>query len=77
MKARVGDWLVVEQGTTDRSARRGLVEEVRHADGSPPYSVHWLDTGTRTLVFPGPDAHVVPADQVAADRVADAGSGAP
>ncbi|MFD7658164.1 DUF1918 domain-containing protein [Actinosynnema sp. NPDC059797] len=66
MKARVGDWIVIERGSTDRPARRGLVEEVRHGDGTPPYAVHWLDTGARTLVFPGPDAHVVSAEEVAA-----------
>ena len=33
---------------------------VRHytADGTPPYLVHWLDTGQVTLLYPGPDAHV-------------------
>ncbi|GGP75780.1 DUF1918 domain-containing protein [Saccharothrix coeruleofusca] len=61
MKARVGDWIVVESGATGTPARRCLVEELRHPDGTPPYLVHWLDTEKRGLLFPGPDAHVVPA----------------
>ncbi len=63
MKARVGDWVVVERDSAGLPSRRGLVEELRHPDGTPPYLVHWLDTDTRTLVFPGPDARVVPAGE--------------
>jgi Domain of unknown function (DUF1918) len=33
-------------------------QEVRHADGSPPYVVRWSDTGHEGLVFPGPDAFI-------------------
>ncbi|GAA4039179.1 DUF1918 domain-containing protein [Nonomuraea soli] len=61
MKAAVGDKLVVE-GTKGGNLRRtGLVIEVGHLDGSPPYRVRWLDDGRESLVFPGPDARVVPA----------------
>ena len=65
MKARVGDWVVVEGVTLGVSTRRGQVVEVRHPDGSPPYLVHWVDTGRQTLVFPGPDARVVTAEEEA------------
>ncbi|MER5262672.1 DUF1918 domain-containing protein [Actinosynnema sp. NPDC002837] len=71
MKAQSGDWVVVEGVTLGVPTRRGQVVEVSHPDGSPPYLVHWLDTGKQTLVFPGPDAHVVTA-QDEARRVAAA-----
>ncbi|NUT48476.1 MAG: DUF1918 domain-containing protein [Saccharothrix sp.] len=65
MKAKVGDWVVVEGVTLGVPTRRGQVVELGHADGSPPYVVHWLDNGKRTLVFPGPDARVVTAEEEA------------
>jgi hypothetical protein len=37
---------------------------LHHADGTPPYEVHWLDDGHVTLVFPGPEAHVEPPTDV-------------
>jgi hypothetical protein len=69
MKAKVGDWLVMKGTTTELSDQRGLITEVRSADGSPPYVVRWLNTGHETTVFPGPDAVVVTAaEQEAADE---------
>lgn len=65
VKARVGDWVVVEGVTLGVPTRRGQVVEVRHPDGSPPYLVHWVDTGKQTLAFPGPDAHVMTAEEEA------------
>ncbi|MEV1238949.1 DUF1918 domain-containing protein [Nonomuraea sp. NPDC050022] len=59
MKASVGDRLIVE-GTYNHEPRRiGVITELRHDDGSPPYVVHWIDSEHETLVFPGPDARVV------------------
>lgn len=58
MKAAVGDRIVVASTIVDQPLRDGRVVEVRHPDGSPPYLVEWGDTGERTLVFPGPDAHI-------------------
>lgn len=63
----MGDWIVVEGAALGVPTRCGQVVEVRHADGSPPYLVHWLDTGGTTLVFPGPDARVVTAADEAQD----------
>jgi hypothetical protein len=69
MKANVGDWLVIKGTTTERSDQRGLITEVRSADGSPPYVVRWLATGHVATVVPGPDAIVVtPQEQEAADE---------
>ena len=65
MRAKTGDWLVIERSGIDESARRGLVVGVRRSDGGPPYVVHWLDTGHEALVYPGPDAHVVTAEELA------------
>ncbi len=58
MKAFVGDRYVQASGVVDGPVREGRVVELRHADGSPPYVVQWSDTHERTLVFPGPDAHL-------------------
>jgi hypothetical protein len=71
MRASVGDRIVVASTVVDQNPRDGLVVEVRHPDGSPPYLVEWSDTGERTLVFPGPDAHIehpeAPAAQLPAE----------
>lgn len=72
MQAKVGDWLVVKGATAEQTDQRGLIVEVRSADGSPPYLVEW-STGHRALVFPGPDAVVVTSEQLsAADERGDA-----
>lgn len=60
MKAEVGDSLVVESNRVDASPRQGEIVEVRGEDGAPPYAVKWSD-GHEGLVYPGADAHVVPA----------------
>ena len=60
MQAKVGDRLVVEGRTVDTHRREAEVLEVRGEDGGPPYLVRWED-GHESLSFPGPDAHVVPA----------------
>lgn len=59
MHAKVGDRLVVESNRDTTARREGEVLEVRGADGAPPYVVRWTD-GHEGLMFPGPDAHVVP-----------------
>jgi hypothetical protein len=61
VKAREGDWLVVQSRTDHAHARRGVITSVRSGDGSPPYLVRWTDNGHEGLVFPCPDADVVAA----------------
>ena len=61
MNAAVGNWLVIRGRTLDDPVREGLVVEVRHPDGSPPYLVRWLDDDRVSLVFPGPDAALLQA----------------
>lgn len=71
MHARVGDWIVVHGRTLDAPGREGLIDELLHPDGSPPYRVHWLDDDRHSVFFPGPDAVVTagrphaPAQQAA------------
>ena len=48
MYAEVGDRLVVG-GDPERA---GLIIEVLHADGTPPYVVKWLSTGHIAMVSP-------------------------
>ena len=62
MQAQVGDQLVVEGRTDTQRRKHGEVVEVRGDNGAPPYLVRWED-GHEALVFPGPDAHVVPAQR--------------
>jgi hypothetical protein len=58
MKARRGDRLILEGTHVDDRRRVGVITELRHADGTPPYVVRWLDDGHEALVFPGSDARV-------------------
>jgi hypothetical protein len=68
MRAKVGDFLVIKGTTVEMSDQRGVITEVRSADGSPPYVVRWLSTDHIATVYPGPDAVVVTAsEQEAAD----------
>ena len=59
MQANVGDQLVIESRKVDSPRKAGEVLEVHGADGGPPYVVRWTD-GHEGLMFPGPDAHIVP-----------------
>jgi len=60
MLAQVGDRIVVKGTHTGDKVRVGVVEALRHSDGTPPYEVRWLDDGHRGLIFPGPETHVEP-----------------
>ncbi|HEX5293581.1 MAG TPA: DUF1918 domain-containing protein [Streptosporangiaceae bacterium] len=65
MIAHVGDWLQPDQD----SGRAGIIIELHHADGSPPYVVRWLDSGHVALVFPGPFARITPGHRADATAV--------
>jgi hypothetical protein len=62
MKAKVGDFLVVKGTTVEMSDQRGVITEVRSADGSPPYVVRWLSSDHIATVYPGCDAVVVASE---------------
>lgn len=64
MHAKSGDWLIVETATTDRHSLRGRIEEVLSQDGEPPYRVRWTSDDHISVVFPGPDARVVTAEEL-------------
>ncbi|MFC4127770.1 DUF1918 domain-containing protein [Nocardia rhizosphaerae] len=68
MQAKPGDWLIIEGRTVGGAVRRGLIEEVHSADGSPPYMVHWTDDGHRALTFPGPDAYILSDAELRAEE---------
>jgi hypothetical protein len=60
VRGHVGDRLVVHGRRDDEHNRVAVITELRHADGTPPYLVRWLDDGHEGLVFPGPDATIEP-----------------
>ena len=62
MKAAPGDRIVVASTHVGEQARDGEIIEVHGADGTPPFLVRWSDDGHESLVFPGPDAHIAPAN---------------
>ena len=62
MKANVGDRLVIDGTNVGEPRRVGVVTEVSHKDGSPPYMVRWLTDNHESLVFPGPTARVETPD---------------
>jgi hypothetical protein len=66
MHAKAGDWLIVETTTTDRHHLRGRIEEVLSKSGEPPYRVRWTNDDHLSVVFPGPDARVVTAEELTA-----------
>jgi hypothetical protein len=51
MKARVGDELIVKGHHVGDADRRGVITEVRGANGGPPYLVRWGD-GHESSFFP-------------------------
>ncbi|MGW4944995.1 DUF1918 domain-containing protein [Actinoplanes sp. NPDC004185] len=38
--------------------RVGVIMALRHADGTPPYEVRWLDDGHVGLILPGPETPI-------------------
>ncbi|GAA3440917.1 DUF1918 domain-containing protein [Planomonospora venezuelensis] len=62
MNATVGDRILVHSRTTGQGDQRGEIVEVRGDGGEPPYLVRFED-GHTGLLFPGPDAVVVPAQR--------------
>jgi hypothetical protein len=58
MQAQVGDRLVMEGVHVGDRKRVGIISGLSHQDGTPPYTVKWLDTGRESLVFPGSECHI-------------------
>ena len=64
MQANPGDWLVVHSHTDGGPVRRAEIIATG-ADGTPPYTVRWVEDDRESVVFPGPDAQVVSAEEQA------------
>ena len=58
-RPRIGDRILIHGNTVGHPDKNGEIVEVRGAEGEPPYLVRFDDGRTR-LVFPGPDAVIVP-----------------
>jgi hypothetical protein len=69
MRAQIGDRLILNRLHAGDHNRVGVITEVKHDDGTPPYRVRWLDDGHEAFVFPGPEAHVEPPTVVHAEAV--------
>jgi hypothetical protein len=60
MEAVIGDQICIHGNVVGHADRRGEIIEVHGDKGEPPYVVRFEDGHTR-LVYPGPDAVIVPA----------------
>jgi len=61
MRAEVGDRLHIHGRTVGVGDRLAEIIDVRGEDGEPPYLVRFPD-GHESLVYPGPDCVVEPAE---------------
>ena len=59
MEATIGDQIRIHGNTVGHADRTGEIIEVHGTGGEPPYLVRFADGQTR-LMFPGPDAVIVP-----------------
>ncbi len=62
MRANVGDRLIVRGRHIGDHDRVAIILAIEGEDGAPPYLVRWQDDGHEGLTYPGPDAHVLPAE---------------
>ena len=60
MEAVIGDKICIHGNVVGHADRNGEIIEVHGDKGDPPYVVRFEDGHTR-LVYPGPDAVIVPA----------------
>jgi len=59
MEATIGDEICIHGSSVGHPDTHGEIIEVRGSGGEPPYLVRFSDGQTR-LLFPGPDAVIVP-----------------
>jgi len=59
MEATIGDQIRIHGSTVGHADKDGEILEVRGTGGEPPYLVRFADGQTR-LLFPGPDAIIIP-----------------
>ncbi|HKS51954.1 MAG TPA: DUF1918 domain-containing protein [Pseudonocardiaceae bacterium] len=60
---------MVETSSANRHRLLGRIEVVLSETGEPPYRVRWTNGDHLSVVFPGPDARVVTAEELAARRI--------
>jgi hypothetical protein len=63
MNATVGDQICIHGSIVGHSDKHGEIVEVRGTSGEPPYLVRFAD-GHTSLIFPGPDAVIIPRQAV-------------
>ncbi len=71
MQAKTGDWLIVHSHNDGGHIRKAEILRT-HAGGETPFTVRWLDDDKESVVFPGPDAQIVPAGEQEQAHRADA-----
>lgn len=71
MQAHSGDWLIMHSHTDGGHVRKAEILSTG-ADGAPPYTVRWVEDDRESVVFPGPDAQVLSAEEQAAIDRAEA-----
>jgi hypothetical protein len=59
MEAMVGDQICIHGSIVGHADKHGEIVEVRGTSGEPPYLVRFAD-GRTSLIFPGPDAVIIP-----------------
>ena len=59
MEATIGDQICIHGSTVGHADKHGEIMEVHGTGGEPPYLVRFADGQTR-LLFPGPDAVIIP-----------------
>ncbi len=59
MQATTGDLIRIHGSTVGHPDKDGEIVEVHGSGGEPPYLVRFADGQTR-LLFPGPDALIIP-----------------
>ena len=68
MEATIGDKICIHGNIVGHPDKQGEIVEVHGTQGGPPYLVRFAGGQTR-LLFPGPDAVIVPRQ-----RIPDSGS---
>ncbi|MFC3994102.1 DUF1918 domain-containing protein [Actinoplanes siamensis] len=69
MKAHIGDRIVVAGVHVGIENRVGVITGIDHPDGSPPYTVKWINDDHTTLFYPGPESWIEPSHSDAATTV--------
>ena len=67
MEATIGDQICIHGNTVGHENKTGEIIEVHGTKGAPPYLVRFADGRTR-LLFPGPDAVIVPQQRGSQER---------